>query len=202
MDCVTAIKTYLLRICTIHNRKYEPGLELIWLEDLEHLTEQEIFTGIDRMRKEYKGSYMPTPGMFIEVATKSSEGDIQVEAEQAWMQIDKALRRYGSSKTIAWENPACAEWVRNTGGWRSLGLITEDELNWKKKEFIKQYPTLRQYKQTYSKITHSPNSDPMVFVGNHSDGEKVQLQIENKQKRSPMANLDQGKLKLIMGTKQ
>lgn len=72
------------------------------------------------------------------------EGDIESEAELAWLLLKEKMDKVGYYKSVSFpENLVIGAVVEAMGGWLKMFDITVDGEVWVKKEFIKMYPILK-----------------------------------------------------------
>lgn len=86
------------------------------------------------------GTFFPRVSKMIEFI----EGDIESEAELAWLLLKEKMNKYGYYKSVSFpENPVVGAVIEVMGGWMPMFDIKVDEEKWVKKEFIKMYPILK-----------------------------------------------------------
>lgn len=82
-----------------------------------------------------KCEFFPKPGQIIKLITGSEKADETHEAHEKWAEIIESVKsgRYEIADDSVYEA------VRQIGGLRAIGMINEDRLDWKKREFIERY---------------------------------------------------------------
>jgi len=84
--------------------------------------------------------FFPRVSEMIEII----EGNIESEAELAWLTLKEKIERYGHYLSVAFpENLVIGAVVEAMGGWIKINDMKDDEEKWIKKEFIKLYPILK-----------------------------------------------------------
>ena len=88
------------------------------------------------------GQFMPKPANIVKHIsgnTQQKQRDIDSRAEFQWDgSVVRAVREVGSYRTPNFKDPITKA-VISTWGWPELCKLTEEQLVWKRKEFIQQY---------------------------------------------------------------
>lgn len=115
---------------------------------------------------------------------KAIEGDIEVEAELAWIYLKEKIEDDGCYHSVSFPKyPVIGAVVEALGGWLKITDIKANEEVWIKKEFITLYPILKKsgrYPLTLPGIFEIENNrkgyneNTMIEgYGRHLDGSKV-----------------------------
>lgn len=81
------------------------------------------------------GQFMPK----IADVVKFIEGNKDTAAIEAWNKVAKAIRDVGTYQSVEFNDKIIHAVISDMGGWPQIGLITEDELPFKIKEFERRY---------------------------------------------------------------
>ena len=112
------------------------------------------------------------------------EGNIEDEAEIAWLILKEKIERYDGYISVSFpENPVIGSVVEALGGWIKICDTTIKEEKWVKKEFIKLYPIMKKknnHPEQLSGIFEIENSQKgyseeymLERYGRYLDGTKV-----------------------------
>ena len=126
--------------------------------------------------------FFPRVSEMIEII----EGNIESEAELAWLTLKEKMERYGYYKSVSFpENIVIGAVVEAMGGWMKLFDIKEDEEKWVKKEFMKLYPILKKRGKYPDRLIGRFELDNkqkgyteetmLKEYGMHLDGSKVEM---------------------------
>lgn len=195
------IEAIVTELCLVYNHEVTKPLVRVWCRFLADLTGPQIKQGYQRITKEYTYSKMPTPQQFREYATTVMplEGyiDLLDEAKDMWIKLTTYAARYGSYKSMHFQNTALAEWIRNYGGWPEFCQLNEDEETWVRKDFLVEYQNLRKRNKeydplvlgrtdrgNYALIQKGECKRDVKFIGDISEENKKAI-IENKPPKAP-----------------
>ncbi len=113
-----------------YKRDLTPFVKRVWYKHLNQLLSTEEFA-IAVEQAFVSKQFMPTPAKLVEVV----KGDAETLALQEWEQCIKAAAR-NDKEMIAQLSPQGQSALHLAGGLYKLGMATEDELKWVKKEFV------------------------------------------------------------------
>ena len=99
--------------------------------------------------------YMPKPADIIRII----EGTAEDRASEAWYHVLKAIQQYGHYESVQFDNPAIHYAIERMGGWQKLCQLTEEELPFRERDFIKHY-VRGERMATWDKV-------PLRFIGKH-----------------------------------
>jgi len=99
--------------------------------------------------------YMPKPADIIRII----EGTAEDRASEAWYHVLKAIQQYGYYESVQFDNPAIHYAIERMGGWQKLCQLTEEELPFRERDFIKHY-VRGERMATWDKV-------PLRFMGKH-----------------------------------
>lgn len=88
------------------------------------------------------GMFSPKPAnlmKFINGTEKNNQQLIEDRAEIAWSCVVGEISRIGSYGTLNIDDKQAIAAVKSIGGWYNLCMCTANQLDWKKKEFIRAY---------------------------------------------------------------
>lgn len=99
--------------------------------------------------------YMPKPADIIRII----EGTAEDRASEAWYYVLKAIQQYGYYESVQFDNPAIHYAIERMGGWQKLCQLTEEELPFRERDFIKHY-IRGERMASWDKV-------PLRFMGKH-----------------------------------
>jgi len=99
--------------------------------------------------------YMPKPADVIRIL----DGTVEDRASEAWYHVLKAIQQYGHYESVQFDNPAIHYAIERMGGWQKLCQLTEEELPFRERDFIKHY-IRGERMATWDKV-------PLRFMGKH-----------------------------------
>lgn len=99
--------------------------------------------------------YMPKPADVIRIL----DGTVEDRAIEAWYHVLKAIQQYGYYESVQFDNPAIHYAIERMGGWQKLCQLTEEELPFRERDFIKHY-VRGERMATWDKV-------PLRFMGKH-----------------------------------
>jgi hypothetical protein len=114
------------------NRKVSDEMVRRYYEDLNHIPTQDFLLAARTIYR--NDTFWPAPARFLEILGM----DPASEAEAAW---EHALAEASNGTGQPWSAypPAHAAALRAVGGTATLGRTNQDQLAWKKREFIKAF---------------------------------------------------------------
>jgi hypothetical protein len=101
------------------------------------MSEEDFKASIMKLMSEWNYSYMPKPAHIKNALIDSVS--LEVEAQDEWNIVMKAIENFGSYKNVRFENIATNGTIQAiTGGkWSELCSKTYEQLDWVKKRFYK-----------------------------------------------------------------
>jgi len=101
------------------------------------------------------------------------EGNIEDEAEIAWLVLKEKIERYDGYLSISFpENPIIGSAVEALGGWIKICDTTIEEEKWVKKEFIKLYSIMKK------KNNHPEQLLGIIEIENNQKGYSEEYMLE------------------------
>jgi len=139
----------------------------IYWDILKGYSDIEIKKAVVRSIRELK--FFPKISEIIEMV----EGNIEDEAETAWLLLKEKIEKYGGYVSISFpENPVIGSVVESLGGWVKICDTNIKEEKWVKKEFIKLYPIMKKKK-------NHPEQLPGIFeIENNRKGYSEEYMLE------------------------
>lgn len=183
--------TLMTGICEMYGKNAtETFLEVYW-QSLSQFSFEEVSRALQaHVQNPDNGQFMPKPADVV----KYIQGDTQGRALQAWSKVAEAIKNYGGSYSLVFDDPAIHAVIDDMGGWISLASCLEEEMPFRCNEFVKRYRSI-----VLKKIDSYPKKlvgrdeqhnqangyiewvQPPVFVG---DAEKGMLVYENGNKKT------------------
>lgn len=132
-------------LCARFNREPHVGLATFYLEALEGvpLNDQQIREGVRRVL--YADTYWPSPQRLVEAAQGPQEGTTELALEQ-WRKCQRIMS--GSLDTTKTMDPIGQEVVTELGGTSALRRTSTDEVQYRRKEFLKLYKEIAEERST------------------------------------------------------
>lgn len=101
------------------------------------------------------------------------EGNIEDEAEIAWLILKEKIERYDGYISVSFpKNPVIGSVVEALGGWIKICDTTIKEEKWVKKEFIKLYPIMKK------KNNHPEKLSGIFEIENSQEGYSEEYMLE------------------------
>lgn len=100
--------------------------------------------------------YWPQPGALIaKITGTSKQVDLSVEAQaiNGWNEAYKAMQRLGQYQSVELSDPLAMKVVNYLGGWRSFCMMKQSDEQWRRKEFILAYKTLKGSENLPTRLT-------------------------------------------------
>lgn len=151
-------KEYMTALSEIHNKDLSALLNSIYWETLKPYTDEEC----ERAFKElvFTSKFFPKPADFLEIL----RGKIEDQGTLAWIQVVKAVRRYGNYPSVRFADPVIHSVINFMNGWGKIGEWFEDDLKWKEKEFVKLYAIMQRNDK------HPDHLPGLCEIGNSANG--------------------------------
>ena len=139
----------------------------IYWDILKGYSDMEIKKAVIGSIRELK--FFPKISEIIEMI----EGNIEDEAEIAWLILKEKIERYDGYMSVSFpENPAIGSVVEALGGWIKICDIPIEEEKWVKREFIKLYPIMKK------KNNHLKQLPGIFEIENNQKGYSEEYMIE------------------------
>jgi hypothetical protein len=123
-------------VCEYYGKRASPMLAEIYWRGLQAYEFADVRRALDaHMHNPDTGQYMPK----IADVERHLHGNTSTRAMQAWMRVSRAVQIVGTYETVAFDDPLIHACIEDMGGWPAIGMITDDELPFKIKEFEKRY---------------------------------------------------------------
>ena len=121
------------------------GKKEVWVKVLKEYPAQKIMNACIECIRTKK--FFPRVSEMIELI----EGNIESEAELAWLLLKEKMDKYGYYKSVSFpENPVIGAVVEAIGGWMPMFDIKVDEEKWVRKDFVKMYKIFKKEGRIYS----------------------------------------------------
>jgi hypothetical protein len=129
------------------------------------------------------GQFMPK----IADVTRNLQGRTQDQAAIAWSKVDGGVRRVGTYRDVAFDDPLIHRVISDMGGWIGFGMKTEDDWPFVAREFenryrgykmrgeVPDYPSLLiGIANAQNNIEGKPGQEP-IFIGAPEKAKQVYL---------------------------
>ena len=145
----------------------EPGRAVLagYWQALVDLELADVLRAIDEAARTTDATYgrLPLPAKIRELAA----GDTGALAARAWEAVEAAVRRYGTGRSVDFDDRRINAAVRSLGGWGELGRTPVDKIDWKRREFVAAY---RAY------CVSPPPAEMRAALPGHYGGEPVAVE--------------------------
>lgn len=139
------------------------------------------------LRNPDSGQFMPRPADVIRELSGSSD----TRAAMAWAKVYEAICRVGHMPSIAFDDAIIHAVIADMGGWVKLALITNDELPFRERDFLRIYRgyigrPLGDYPRYLPGMAETDNYakgyavEPPLLLGDASKAEQVLLAGSDK----------------------
>ena len=159
------------------------------------------------LRNPDSGQFMPRPADVIRELSGSSD----TRAAMAWAKVREAICRVGHMPSIAFDDAIIHAVIADMGGWVKLALITNDELPFRERDFLRIYRgyigrPLGDYPRYLPGMAETENFakgyavEPPLLLGDASKAEQVLLAGSDKPRLTvqPLSALPQ-ELRGVLG---
>jgi hypothetical protein len=124
----------------LYGKPLSPQLIAIYWDGLKDYEFDEVKVAINlHVRNPDTGQFMPK----IADVVKFLEGNTLTQAMRAWQKVNEAMRKVGTYATVVFDDPIIHSVIHDMGGWQPLGLVTDDDLPFKAREFEKRYQSYK-----------------------------------------------------------
>ena len=76
-------------------------------------------------------------------------GAAAVEGEQAWIQVQDAIRQCGANRCVRFEDPAIHAAIRSLGGWVTLCRMDDESFKFARRDFLLSFKLFRRQGVTF-----------------------------------------------------
>lgn len=124
-----------------YGRDVSKSMLEVWFETMRPFDLPAVADALNRhVTNPDNGQFPPKPADLVRLIG----GGTQDGALVAWSAVQKAVREQGCYRTINFQDPIINAVVTDMGGWISFGMIEQDELPFKAREFENRYRGYRQ----------------------------------------------------------
>nr|DAK26408.1 MAG TPA: replisome organizer protein [Caudoviricetes sp.]DAK39479.1 MAG TPA: replisome organizer protein [Caudoviricetes sp.] len=189
---VSDIPQFIAMLATFSDYYDRPRMSdekaLVYFDLLQEFTLEEVRTGFrDAMRNPEFGQFMPKAADVRRVLLGSGEAN----ADRAWAKVREAICRVGHMPSIAFDDAIIHAVIADMGGWVKLALITNDELPFRERDFLRIYRgyigrPLGDYPRYLPGMAETENFakgyavEPPLLLGDASKAEQVLLAGSDK----------------------
>jgi hypothetical protein len=134
---------YITALAEMFNKKLSEVVMEMYYEVLKDMSNEDFIASVKKLMSEWSYSYMPKPAHIKNALVDSVS--LEVEANNEWNIVMKAIEKFGSYKNVRFQNIATNGTIQAlTGGkWSELCSKTYEQLDWVKKDFVKLYQNFR-----------------------------------------------------------
>lgn len=127
------------------------------------------------------GQFLPKPADVV----KMLQGSTQDSALTAWTLLEKSIRQIGPYQSVCFDDLLINRVVSDMGGWTDFGKLKDDELPFRRNEFVTRYRAfkMRSERPEYpskligiAEFINAPNGKaiaPPVLIGNQQKAAEV-----------------------------
>ena len=122
-----------------YDKKVSTELLVMYFDDLLEFNIEQVRHGAKCHRQDPKhGTFFPKPADIIR-HLQTSAISTEDKALLAWGQVIREIRRVGSYGSLKLDDKQAIAAVKSLGSWQQLCNSTEQEMTWRKKEFLSNY---------------------------------------------------------------
>ena len=126
-------------VANLYGKNISAQLLTLTFEVLKPFSLAQIKSGLSiHIRSCKSGAFFPKPADIIQYIN----GNNEQRAEQAWSEVETAIRRTGAWGAATFNDPLIAKIIERLGGWKQLCHSPQCYLEAKKKAFTQQYSFL------------------------------------------------------------
>lgn len=172
----------MVSIGEYYGREISDGLIGMYWQGLQHYDLAAVRDALNRhVANPDSGQFMPK----IADIAKMLGGTTQDSALRAWAKVDQAVRRVGTYRDVAFDDPLIHRVLHDMGGWVAMGQKTEDEWPFVAKEFENRYRGFRARSETpeyppflngiagMQNRQHGFQTEPPMLIGNPTLAQQV-----------------------------
>jgi len=159
---------------TVKKIEVTPIMLKLFFSSLKDFDIKQVSYGFEQhLSDPVDGKFFPKPANIIK---HLQTGDISTEdkAMLAWSQVIREIRRIGSYGTLKLDDKQALAAVKALGSWSQLCNSTEQEMTWKKKEFLSVYET---YEKTPVELLPSSLPGRVALVEHKEESSKCMKNI-------------------------
>jgi len=159
---------------TVKKIEVTPIMLKLFFSSLKDFDIKQVSYGFEQhLSDPVDGKFFPKPANIIK---HLQTGDISTEdkAMLAWSQVIREIRRTGSYGTLKLDDKQALAAVKALGSWSQLCNSTEQEMTWKKKEFLSVYET---YEKTPVELLPSSLPGRVALVEHKEESSKCMKNI-------------------------
>jgi hypothetical protein len=158
----------MVSIGEYYGREISDGLMDMYWHGLQHYDLAAVRDALNRhVSNPDSGQFMPK----IADITKMLGGTTQDSALRAWAKVDQAVRRVGTYRDVAFDDPLIHRVLHDMGGWVAMGQKTEDEWPFVAKEFENRYRGFRARSETPE---YPPVLNGIAGMHNRQQGHQIE----------------------------
>lgn len=185
-------KTALQKVFALYDKQLSTILLDVWWEALQPYTLQEVTRALTvHVRNPDTGQYLPKPADVI----KALRGTSANTAQSAWTKVDGAIRKVGSYRSVAFDDPIIHRVIQDMGGWIKLNKITNEELPFVQREFENRY-------RGFS-VTGEIPEYPRILVGiaeDYNKREAIRIGVDLQEKPALIGDASKAELVIRGGS--
>lgn len=171
----------MLSVAEVFEKEMTKMKLMVYFSALQDLTIEQVQEGVNKhLRDTQAGTFMPKPSDILKQVNgteRAAQEQLEGTAQMQWMNVTHAISRCGRYRTPNFKDPYTRAAVTAMGGWSLFCDLSNEQLNWKGKEFVKTYQSM-----VTKPIDQLPNN-----VQGLEDLQKTKMQaadsLENIQKK-------------------
>ena len=169
-------KMLMVGIGELYNKEITKPLMKIYFSALTNYSLDQVRGGIDAHTLDTKhGSFFPKPADIVR-HLQASEISAEDKALLAWGQVIREIRKVGSYGSLKLDDKQAVAAVKSLGSWSQLCNSSEQEMTWKKKEFLSVYET---YEKTPVELLPSSLPGRIELVEHKNEASESMLRIQD-----------------------
>lgn len=168
-----AFAALLKQVAEYYRVELVPGAARLYWQALSTYDFEEVKGALTaHLHNPDTGQFMPK----IADVVKLLEGNTLTQAMRAWQKVTRAITSVGTYQSVVFDDAIIHAVIDDMGGWTAIGLISEDELPFRVREFEKRYQSYRlkpptEYPRKLCGILEANNTkggydiEPPVLIG-------------------------------------
>jgi hypothetical protein len=131
-------KSPFMGLCELYDKTPSDALMSLYFETVKHLDAKTWNAAVRMVISSNKYPSLPKPAEILEATGQNEDKDAQ--AMLAMKKIEDAMRKHGAYQSMVFDDPVIHMLIdRHEGGWPGLCAMSNDELKWLWKDWVKMY---------------------------------------------------------------
>lgn len=136
----------MVGIAELYDRQFSKALAKLYFAALKDYSIAQVYEAVNAwVVNPEAGQFMPKPAdivRYFEGTKKDNEAQNEIAGQMQWSQVMKAIQQCGSYRTPTFRDIRTFNAVQLIGGYKSLCGLTEKDLEFKARDFVKHYASM------------------------------------------------------------